>query len=161
VPALLLIVPAEAELTLVDDAGQPHRVTEIYVVESPAPERRWYLWICAPMDERAVRTEYVNVEFSAQSLESTIRATQAARATAGRDAGDWPQCVRWLAGAMRYLDSGGLSREHGFDKEVQQIHERLARLGPNKQKQRDVLQARLQGMCAGRRVILGAEPAHA
>jgi hypothetical protein len=161
VPALLLIVPAEAELTLVDDAGQPHRVTEIYVIESPTPERRWYLWICAPMDERAVRTEYVNVELSAQSLESTIRATQAAHATAGRAASDWPQCVRCLAGAMRYLDAGGLSREHWFDKEVQQIHERLAQLGPNKQKQRDVLRAKLQGMCAGRRIILGAEPAHA
>jgi hypothetical protein len=28
-------------------------------------------------------------------------------------------------------------------------------------KQRDALRARLQGMCAGRRIILGAEPAHA
>lgn len=161
VPALLLIAPAEVELTLVDEAGQSHRVTEIYVVETPAPERRWYLWLCAPMDERAVMTEYVNVGLSGQSLESTIRATQAAHATAAPAAGGWPQCVRWLAGAMRYLDAGGPSREHWFDPEVQQIHERLARLGPGKQKQRDVLRARLQGMGAGRRIILGAEPTHA
>jgi hypothetical protein len=113
------------------------------------------------MDERAVLTEYVNVELSAQSLESTIRATQAAHGPEAHPVSDWPQCVRWLAGAMHYLFAGGPSREHWFDKEVQQIHERLARLGPNKQKQRDALRARLQGMCSGRRIILGAEPAHA
>jgi hypothetical protein len=113
------------------------------------------------MDAQAVMTEYLNIELSAaHSLESSIRAAQAAHTATAQAATGWPQCVRWLAGAMRYLDEGGPHREHWFDKEVQQIHERLERLGPSRQKQRDALWARLRGLSAGRTIILGAAAGH-
>jgi hypothetical protein len=158
VPSLLLVVPAEANLTLWDRDGAPRRVTEIYAVEAPPPERRWYLWICAPRDAEIVMTEYVNVSLPPASfLETTIRWTEdALAATAQRSAG-WPDCLRWFAGAMRYLADGGVQRERWLDKEARHLHERLARWGPNKPKPCDALQARLRPLDTGRRVIIGLE----
>jgi hypothetical protein len=157
VPALMLLVPPEADLTLEHEGGQRPRVTEIYVVESPAPERRWFLWICAPLDERVVVTEYLNVGLADRgSLEDSLRETEAAHASsANASSTGWPRCVRFLAGAMRYLADGGVHQERWFDKEARHIHERLARLGPHQHKQRDVLRARLQTLDAGRRIVLG------
>jgi hypothetical protein len=102
-------------------------------------------------------TEYLNISLSSHhSPESTIRLTLVAHASRGHSSSGWQRCVEWLACVMRYLAEGGAHREQWFDEEVRQIHERLARLGPARQKQRAVLEARLQGMVAGRRIILGA-----
>jgi hypothetical protein len=159
VPALALVVPAEAGLTLEHEEGQRHRVTEIYVVETPAPERRWFLWICAPMDEQAVLTEHLNVALpESGSLEHSLQETETALAnsTVTHFPG-WQRCVEFVASAMRYLSAGGAHHEQWLDEEVRQLHQRLAQLGPHKHKQRAVLQARLQTMDAGRRIVLGAQ----
>jgi hypothetical protein len=157
VPALALVVPPEAGLTIEYEGGRPSRVTEIYVVEAPAPERRWFLWLCAPADARVVVTEHLNLELSESgSLEQALQRTAAAHASCpGPVTRGWPQCIRFLAGAMHYLREGGAHHELWLDEEVRRLHGQLAELGPEQHEQGEALRARLRAMDAGKRIVLG------
>jgi hypothetical protein len=104
VPAVLLVVPAEAQLTLAQLGAAAHVVTELYVVESPSPQHQWAVWIQAPIDEGFAESLFVEVPFEPRgSLEDGLELARDVFQGGAPTAHGWKDCVRWLAAVMRYL----------------------------------------------------------
>jgi hypothetical protein len=104
VPAVLLVVPAEAQLTLAQWGAAPRAVTELYVVESPPPQRQWSIWIHAPVDEDFAQALFVELPLPVgASLEDGLEHAIDVFQGEAPSAQGWKECVRWLAAAVRSL----------------------------------------------------------
>jgi hypothetical protein len=112
VPSLLVIVPAEAELTVTLKGFAARDVTEIYVVESPPPEHQWAVWIHAPIDEYLNESVYLELPFTPEgTFEDGLSHAHDMFQGDSPSIEGWKECVRWLAAAMRYLSEGGARME--------------------------------------------------
>jgi hypothetical protein len=108
VPALLLLVPHTAGLTLAQRGRRPCLVTELYAVESPPPHHLWAVWLHAPINDDYSETLYIEVPFPPEgSLEQGLAKAHDVFHEGVPVATGWDRCIRWLAAAMRYLAEGG------------------------------------------------------
>jgi hypothetical protein len=104
VASVLLVVPPEAQLTLAQWGGAPRVVTELYAVESSPPQHQWSVWIHAPGDDDFAEALHVELPFGPEaSLEDGIDRARDLFQSEAPTAHGWKDCVRWLAGAVRYL----------------------------------------------------------
>ena len=112
VPALMMLVPREAELTLTLKGFPPRDVTEIYVVEAEPPGHQWAVWIHAPIDERIAESVYLELPFSPEgTLEDGLARAHDMFQEGSPTVEGWKDCVRWFAATIRYLTEGGAHRE--------------------------------------------------
>ena len=116
VPSLLVIVPAEAGLSVTLKGFAARSVTEIYVVEAPPPQHQWAVWIHAPIDESLNESVYLELPFSTEgTFEDSLGHAHDMFQGDSPSIEGWKECVRWLAAAMRYLAEGGTRREFPFE----------------------------------------------
>jgi hypothetical protein len=157
VDSLLLVVPEEAGLAgrLPDGVTAP--VTEIYVVESPAPQgRAWFLWMCLREPSGTSAYSLVNVYLNQGATLDQALAFTRSQGGAAQDP-IWEDCCRLLAGAARHLAQGGHSRVEWYDETARELTEKLATL-PKAATEREALRERLRAIGPGRRIILEDAP---
>jgi hypothetical protein len=161
VPAVLLVVPAEAELTLSQLGGPPRPVTELYVVESPAPQHQWAIWIHAPIDEDFAESLYVELPFAPGGrLEDGMELARDLFHDGTPTALGWKDCVRWLAAVMRYLVEGSSRPESLFFQESRACSALAEQMKADMTQRGEVLRARLREMAPGRRVLAAGDILH-
>jgi hypothetical protein len=154
VPAVLLVVPPEAELTLAQRGASPRAVTELYVVESQPPQHQWAIWIHAPLDEDFAESLYVELPFAPEgSLEEGMELARDLFQGGTPTAHGWRDCVRWLAAVMRYLVEGSARPESLFSQEARSCSALAEQLIADRTRRGEVLRARLREMAPGRRVL--------
>jgi|GEM_PF-1435373 len=158
VDSLVLLVPSEVGLVGRLPGGGTAPITEIYVVESPAPEGcYWFLWLSMRDATGASAFSLVNVYLATgTTLEQAIAFTRN-EGGPGQDPG-WVDCCRLLAGAARYLAEGGTTRRDWYDETARELHEKLAALPKGMKKEREKLRERLHALNPGRRIILEDAP---
>ncbi len=158
VDSLLLVVPEETGLAgrLPDGVTAP--VTEIYVVESPAPQgRAWFLWLCLREPSGTSAYSLVNVYLNqSATLDQTLTFTRS-QGGAGQDP-VWEDCCRLLTGVARHLAAGGHTRQEWYDEEARELHEKLSALPKGAKQEREALRERLRAVGPGRRIILEDAP---
>jgi hypothetical protein len=158
VAAMLLIVPAEAQLTLAQWGAPPRAVTELYVVESAPPEHQWSVWIHAPVDEDFAEALHVELPFApGSSLEDGIELSRDVFQGSAPTAQGWKDCVRWLAAAMRYLAEGSTRPESQASEGAYACSELAEQMNTDPPVRGEALRARLKEMAPGRRVLMGDE----
>ncbi|MFP2927831.1 hypothetical protein ACLESO_22065 [Pyxidicoccus sp. 3LG] len=158
--SLVLVVPSEAGLAGRLPGGGTAPITEIYAVESLAPQGAgayWFLWLCMREPSGASAYSLVNVALApGATLEQAIGFTRAEAGLAQDPA--WEDCCRLLAGAARYLSEGGATRQEWYDESARELHEKLAALPKTQKQEREKLRERLHAVSPGRRIILDDTP---
>ncbi|QSQ19716.1 hypothetical protein JY651_31060 [Pyxidicoccus parkwayensis] len=154
VDSLVLVVPEEVGLVGRLPGGGLAPITEIYAVESPAPEGRyWFLWLCLREPSGGAAFSLVNVYLGqGMRLGDAIVLTRNEGGSA-QDPG-WENACVLLAGVANYLASGGNARQDWYDETARELHEKLAALPKGNQKEREKLAERLHAVSPGRRIIL-------
>jgi hypothetical protein len=158
VDSLVLVVPEEVGLVGRLPGGGLAPVTEIYAVESPAPEGRyWFLWLNIREPSGAAAFSLANVYLEpGKTLGEAVLFT---RNEGGPNQDpSWENACVLLAGAAHYLASGGTARQDWYDETARDLHEKLAALPKGMQKEREKLRERLQAVSPGRRIILEDAP---
>ncbi|WP_163996076.1 hypothetical protein [Pyxidicoccus caerfyrddinensis] len=158
VDSLVLVVPEELGLVGRLPGGGMAPITEIYAVESPAPEGRyWFLWLSMREPSGTAAFSLVNVYLApGTTLGQAVLLTRS-EGGPGQDPG-WENACVLLAGAAHYLASGGTTRQDWYDETARDLHEKLAALPKGMQKEREKLRERLQAVSPGRRIILEDAP---
>ncbi|MBZ4421172.1 hypothetical protein [Myxococcus sp. RHSTA-1-4] len=158
VDSLVLVVPEEVGLVGRLPGGGLAPITEIYAVESPAPEGRyWFLWLCLREPSGTAAFSLVNVYLGqGRTLGEAILLTRN-EGGPGQDPG-WENACVLLAGAAHYLASGGTARQDWYDETARELHEKLAALPKGMQAERERLRERLHAVSPGRRIILEDAP---
>lgn len=159
VDSLVLVVPEETGLVGRLPGGGTAPITEIYAVESPAPEGRyWFLWLSMREPSGTAAFSLVNVVLApGTKLGDAVLYTRS-QGGPGQDPG-WENACVLLAGAAHYLASGGNARQDWYDETARELHEKLAALPKSMQQEREKLRERLQTVSPGRRIILEDAPA--
>jgi hypothetical protein len=159
VDSLLLVVPEDAGLTGRLPGGVTAPVTEIYAVESPAPQpgRAWFLWMCLREPSGATSYSLVNVYLApGATLEQGMAFTRS-QGGPGQDPA-WEACCRLLAGVARHLAGGSPPRHEWYDEEARELHEKLSALPKGAKQEREALRERLRAIGPGRRILLEDAP---
>ncbi|WP_164007347.1 hypothetical protein [Pyxidicoccus trucidator] len=158
VDSLVLVVPEEVGLVGRLPGGGLAPITEIYVVESPAPEGRyWFLWLSMREPSGTAAFSLVTVVLApGTTLGQAVLFTRN-EGGPGQDPG-WENACVLLAGAAHYLASGGTARQDWYDETARELHEKLAALPKGMQKEREKLRERLQAVSPGRRILLEDAP---
>ncbi|QDE66834.1 hypothetical protein [Myxococcus xanthus] len=154
VDAFVLLVSPEAGLVGLGPDGAPAPVTEIYAVESPAPEgKAWFLWLnMRDAGNRAARA-LINVYLQdGKTLDDAIAFTRE-QGGPQQDAG-WEDCCRLLAGVTRHMAEGGPVREVWYDATARDLHEKLAATPKSAKADREKLRERLRAVSPGRTLVL-------
>ena len=159
VDSLVLVVPEETGLVGHLPGGGTAPITEIYAVESPAPEGRyWFLWLSMREPSGTAAFSLVNVVLApGTTLGDAVLYTRS-QGGPGQDPG-WENACVLLAGAAHYLASGGNARQDWYDETARELHEKLAAMPKSMQQEREKLRERLHAVSPGRRIILEDAPA--
>lgn len=111
-PAVMMLVPPEADLVITVKGFASRDVTEIYIVESPPPRHQWAVWLHAPIDEYLNESVYLELSFSTGgTFEDGLTNAHDMFQGESPDIHGWRDCVRWVGAAMRYLAEGGACQE--------------------------------------------------
>ncbi len=152
--AFVLRVSPEAGLVGQGPDGAPAPITEIYAVESPAPEgKAWYLWLSMRDSANRAARALVNVYLQdGRTLDDAIAFTRE-QGGPQQDAG-WEDCCRLLAGISRHVAEGGPVREDWYDATARELHEKLAATPKSAKADREKLRERLRAVSPGRTLVL-------
>jgi hypothetical protein len=158
VDSLLLVVPEALGLVGRVPSGGVAPITEIYAVEGPAPEGRyWFLWLITREPSGASAFSLVNVYLAPGATLSQAVAFTRDEGGPGQDPG-WENCCLLLAGAAHYLARGGHTRQEWYDETARDLHEKLAAMPKTMKKEREKLRERLHAISPGCRIILEDAP---
>ncbi|NMO15830.1 hypothetical protein HPC49_45215 [Pyxidicoccus fallax] len=158
VDSLVLVVPEELGLVGRGPGGGVAPITEIYAVEGPAPEGRyWYLWLNMREPSGTSAFSLANVYLAPGATLAEAIAFTRNEGGPGQDP-SWELGCRLLAGAARYLAEGGHTREEWYDETARELHEKLAATPKTNKKEREKLRERFHAVSPGRRIILEEAP---
>jgi len=155
--AIGLLVPTSAELCLPPSNGS-HPITETYIVEEPAPERRWRMLVVSPTEGGRFMMERLTIPLPAGgSIDESIAYAKSRIAKVSESASfeGWEDHFRWAMNAVLYASSAENRRVIWNDKEAKQLSDRIAKLpdGPKRKK----LQERLRRLDSSQRTLLGPD----
>lgn len=157
VDALLLVVPEEVGLVARVPGGVAP-ITEIYAVEGPAPEGRyWFLWLISREPSGASAFSLANVYLAPGATLAQAVAFTRNEGGPGQDPG-WENCCLLLAGAAHHLARGGPTRQEWYDETARDLNEKLAAMPKTLKKEREKLRERLHAISPGCRIILHDAP---